>query len=101
VSFYNQASSGDSSEPVFPTPVIGMMGVLPDKDLQTGIAFRKEGDLVFLIGSSRNDINCSEYLYSYHKVKLSPPPLFRPGGRIPGSPGGEGADPGGLAAVGP
>lgn len=76
VSFYNQASSGDSSEPVFPTPVIGMMGILPDKDLQTGIAFRQEGDLVFLVGSSRNDINCSEYLYSYHKVKLSPPPYF-------------------------
>jgi phosphoribosylformylglycinamidine synthase subunit PurL len=76
VSFYNQASSGNSSEPVFPTPVIGMMGVLPDKDLQTGIAFRQEGDLVFLVGSSRNDINCSEYLYSHHRVSLSPPPYF-------------------------
>lgn len=76
VSFYNQASSGNSSEPVFPTPVIGMMGVLPDKDLLTGIDFKNRGDLIFLIGASRNDINCSEYLYSYHKVKLSPPPAF-------------------------
>ncbi len=76
VSFYNQASSGNKTEPVFPSPVIGMMGVLKDKSHQTGIGFRKEGDQIFLIGTSKNDINCSEYLYSYHGVKLSPPPYF-------------------------
>ncbi len=76
VSFYNQATSGSKTEPVFPSPVIGMMGVLQDKSHQTGMGFRKEGDQIFLIGSSQNDINCSEYLYSYHGVKLSPPPHF-------------------------
>jgi phosphoribosylformylglycinamidine synthase len=76
VSFYNQATSGDTTVPVFPTPVIGMMGVLHDKSLMKGLGFRAEGDLLYLVGSSRNDINCSEYLYSYHKVKLSPPPYF-------------------------
>jgi phosphoribosylformylglycinamidine synthase subunit PurL len=76
VSFYNQATSGGKTEPVFPTPTIGMMGVIPDKKLQTGLGFRKEGDRIYLVGQSRNDINCSEYLYQYHKVKLSPAPWF-------------------------
>ncbi|MDR4987951.1 MAG: phosphoribosylformylglycinamidine synthase subunit PurL [Bacteroidales bacterium] len=76
VSFYNQASSGNDSQPVFPTPVIGMLGLIHDKSHATGIGFKHEGDLIFLIGKSRNDINCSEYLYNYHKVKLSPPPHF-------------------------
>ncbi|MFO7978761.1 MAG: phosphoribosylformylglycinamidine synthase subunit PurL [Bacteroidales bacterium] len=76
VSFYNQASSAGKTDPVFPTPVIGMMGVVMDKKLQTGIAFREQGDLIYLVGQSRNDINSSEYLYSYHQVKLSPAPWF-------------------------
>jgi phosphoribosylformylglycinamidine synthase subunit PurL len=76
VSFYNQATSGNKTEPVFPTPVIGMIGLLPDKNLHTGTAFRKTGDKIFLIGCPKDDINSSEYLYSFHKVKLSPAPWF-------------------------
>jgi phosphoribosylformylglycinamidine synthase subunit PurL len=76
VSFYNQSTVGDKTIPVFPTPTIGMLGILPDKKLKTRLAFQNEGDLIYLIGEPKNDINCSEYLYSYHKVKLSPPPFF-------------------------
>ena len=76
VSFYNQATQGNKTEPVFPTPVIGMLGLLQDKKHATGIGFRNQGDQIFLIGKSRNDVGSSEYLYSYHKVKLSPPPYF-------------------------
>ena len=76
VSFYNQATSGDKTVPVFPTPVIGMLGLLEDKKDVTGIAFQNEGDLIFLIGKSRNDLGSSEYLYNYHGIKLSPPPYF-------------------------
>ncbi len=76
VSFYNQTSIDGKVEPVFPTPVIGMLGVMPDKKTQTTLNFKKEGDIIYLIGKSKNDISCSEYLYSYHKVKLSPPPCF-------------------------
>lgn len=76
VSFYNQASMGGKVEPVYPTPTIGMLGVLPDKKFLTGIGFKKPGDHIYLIGKSHNDINCSEYLYAYHKVKLSPAPVF-------------------------
>ena len=76
VSFYNQTAIGGTIEPIFPTPVIGMLGILPDKKLQTTLDFKKEGDIVYLIGKSYNDISSSEYLYSYHKVKLSTPPHF-------------------------
>ncbi len=76
VSFYNQATFANKTVPVFPTPVIGMLGLLEDKKYATGIAFQNEGDLVFLVGKSRNDLGSSEYLYNYHGIKLSPPPYF-------------------------
>lgn len=76
VSFYNQFAIDGKTEPVFPTPTIGMMGVVEDKAHITGLGFETEGDLIYLVGRPRNDINCSEYLYSYHKVKLSPAPYF-------------------------
>ncbi|MFA4851269.1 MAG: phosphoribosylformylglycinamidine synthase subunit PurL [Bacteroidales bacterium] len=76
VSFYNQSAIGNKVEPVFPTPVIGMLGIMPDKQIQMTLDFKNQGDMIFLIGQSRNDIACSEYLYKWHKVKLSPPPYF-------------------------
>lgn len=73
VSFYNQSSDGTA---VYPTPTIGMVGLLENSDLQMGIAFENEGDLVYLLGTSRDDINSSQYLAKYHKVKFSPCPYF-------------------------
>ena len=73
VSFYNQSSY---EGPVFPTPTIGMIGILPDKHLKTGLGFKNEGDLIYLIGTSKNDISSSEYLYSLLGVKASPAPFF-------------------------
>lgn len=76
VSFYNQTSNGDKIEPVFPTPTIGMLGIVDNKEFFTSLSFKKEGDKIYLIGKSVNDIASSEYLYSYHKVKNSPAPAF-------------------------
>ncbi len=76
VSFYNQTAMENHVEPVFPTPVIGMLGILPDKQFQMTMDFKKKDDKIYLIGQSRNDISCSEYLYAWHKIKLSPPPYF-------------------------
>jgi len=73
VSFYNQSSY---EGPVFPTPTIGMIGILEDKLNQTTLDFKNEGDLIYLVGESKNDISSSEYLYSYHKVKNTPAPFF-------------------------
>lgn len=76
VSFYNQSVIAGETVPVFPTPTIGMLGLLEDKSTATGIAFEQVGDLIYLIGESKNDINASEYLANYHQVKLSPAPDF-------------------------
>lgn len=76
VSFYNQSAQSGVDVPVFPTPTIGMMGIVNDKADITSLAFQSEGDQIFLIGASKNDINSSEYLYSFHEVKQSPAPYF-------------------------
>jgi phosphoribosylformylglycinamidine synthase len=75
VSFYNQASINGKVEAVFPTPVIGMIGLV-EKNLQTTLDFKKAGQTIYLLGKVVNDINCSEYLYSYKGIKLSPAPYF-------------------------
>ena len=77
VSFYNQTAKEDgSASPVFPTPTIGMLGVLKDKSTHTTLDFKYKGDLIFLMGESQNDINSSEYLASIHGIKHSPAPHF-------------------------
>lgn len=76
VSFYNQTQVGSETIPVFPTPTIGMLGLLENKAHQMGLAFQKADDLIYLIGESRNDINSSQYLVSLHHVKNSPAPYF-------------------------
>ncbi|MFH0895925.1 MAG: phosphoribosylformylglycinamidine synthase subunit PurL [Bacteroidota bacterium] len=77
VSFYNQASvDGGTPEAVFPTPVIGMVGILDYKEDQMTMGFRKKGDVIYLLGESKNDINSSLYLHSYKNIKNSPAPYF-------------------------
>ncbi|MEY3398455.1 MAG: hypothetical protein RL220_1049, partial [Bacteroidota bacterium] len=75
VSFYNQTLNDDgTTNPVFPTPTIGMLGVLDDKSLHTSIEFKYKGDLIYMLGLPRNEINSSEYLSFIHGVRLSPAP---------------------------
>ncbi len=74
VSFYNQTVVDGKETPVFPTPTIGMIGVVEDMSKTMSLEFKSKGDLVFLLGESKDDINSSEYLYNYHGVKGSPAP---------------------------
>lgn len=76
VSFYNQSTIGGKDEAVFPTPTIGMLGILDNKNHHTTIAFKEKGHMIYLIGRSQNDLASSEYLYSYHGIKASPAPYF-------------------------
>ncbi len=77
VSFYNQTTNDDgTAKPVFPTPTIGMLGLMKDKSLHTTLDFKYKGDLIYLLGIPRDDINSSEYLSSFHGVKNSPAPYF-------------------------
>ena len=72
VSFYNQSPDG----PVYPTPTIGMVGTLENVSEKMTLDFKKAGDIIYLIGENRNDINSSEYLHKIHGVEYSPAPYF-------------------------
>ncbi len=72
VSFYNQNEKG----PVFPTPTIGMVGRMEDLSLKTGSGFQKEGDAIYLLGNSQDDLAGSEYLANLKGIKASPAPYF-------------------------
>ena len=76
VSFYNQSVINGVEVPVFPTPTIGMIGILEDKNSLMSLDFKEKGDLIFLIGKYKEDIGSSEYLANYHGVKASPVPYF-------------------------
>ena len=76
VSFYNQTSMNGVEVPVFPTPTIGMIGIVPNKDKVMTLDFKQKGDLIFLIGDYIEDIASSEYLATYHGIKASPAPYF-------------------------
>ncbi|MCZ4410207.1 phosphoribosylformylglycinamidine synthase subunit PurL [Cryomorphaceae bacterium 1068] len=77
VSFYNQTVS-ESAEavPVFPTPTIGMIGLIDNVNRVMTLDFKEKGDLIFLIGESQNDLAASEYLHTLRGVKRSPAPHF-------------------------
>ena len=76
VSFYNQTALDGKEVPVFPTPTIGMLGIVENKEHVMSLDFKGKSDLIFLLGESKNDISCSEYLSSYHNFKDSSTPEF-------------------------
>jgi phosphoribosylformylglycinamidine synthase len=76
VSFYNQSVIAGKEVPVFPTPTIGMIGILEDKDKKMTLDFKEKGDLIYLVGNYSDDMGSSEYLSSIQGVKLSPVPRF-------------------------
>lgn len=73
VSFYNQSSDDG---PVFPTPTIGMLGLMENFGNRMTLNFQSAGDAIYLLGQPANDIASSEYLYSYRGIKASPAPAF-------------------------
>jgi phosphoribosylformylglycinamidine synthase subunit PurL len=72
VSFYNQNPDG----PVFPTPTIGMVGLLEDVNEKMTLDFKAEGDVIYLVGENPSDINSSQYLSKICGVHFSPAPYF-------------------------
>ena len=72
VSFYNQNPDG----PVYPTPTIGMVGLLENLESRMSLDFKETGDVIYLIGENRNDINSSQYLSKICGVEFSPAPYF-------------------------
>jgi len=58
VSLYNESAE----RMIYPTPVVGMVGLLEDASATTGHAFVAEGDVVLLVGSGQPRLDASEYL---------------------------------------
>jgi phosphoribosylformylglycinamidine synthase len=62
VSLYNENPRGA----IFPTPTIGMVGVVEDLAHVTTVAFKGEGDTIGLLGTNRDEVGGSEYLKIVH-----------------------------------
>lgn len=76
VSFYNQYTRQGETIPVYPTPTIGMLGLLDHYEQMMTLDFKQVGDKIYLIGTSRNDLGSSEYLRSVLGVEYSTCPYF-------------------------
>jgi phosphoribosylformylglycinamidine synthase len=70
VSLYNESPSGA----VYPTPVIGMVGLIDSLDHVTRSAFSRDGDAIVLLGEPTDELGGSEYLARIHGVVAGPPP---------------------------
>lgn len=73
VSFYNQSHTGIA---VYPTPTIGMVGIMDDVKHQMTLDFKSEGDHIILLGEEAECIHSSQYLKTIHGVEESPAPNF-------------------------
>ncbi len=72
VSFYNE----DPERAVFPTPTIGMVGLVEDVDHITTQWLKDEGDVVLLLGKNEEHLGASEYLHTvYDRSRGEVPPL--------------------------
>jgi phosphoribosylformylglycinamidine synthase len=70
VSLYNESPGGA----VYPTPVVGMIGLLDDIAHATRSTFVNEGDSIVLFGSCTGELGGSEYLARIHGVVAGSPP---------------------------
>ena len=87
VSLYNETVDAEGNpQPIYPTPVIGMVGLIPDLTKICGQAWQKEGDLIYLLGigelSENSDVKTSptlggsEYLAAVHGTIAGKPPII-------------------------
>jgi phosphoribosylformylglycinamidine synthase subunit PurL len=79
VSLYNEhfpgrGKGGESA--IFPTPVVGMIGLLDDYGSRLQAGLRNEGDFVLMVGSSNNDLGGTEYLKVVHGQVAGRPPAL-------------------------
>jgi phosphoribosylformylglycinamidine synthase len=77
VSFYNETATGDGkSAAVDPTPTVAMVGVLNEPAKHASPWFKDEGDAVYLLGETREELGGSEYLFTLHRKKAGKPPAL-------------------------
>lgn len=72
VSLYNENVRGA----IYPTPVVGMVGLVHDLDHITTQSFKEAGDVIFLLGETKAEIGGSEFQYAVHGVTEGRPPAI-------------------------
>jgi phosphoribosylformylglycinamidine synthase II len=79
VSFYNETPE----RAIYPTPTVGMVGLLPDADKRVTLGFKNEGDVIFVVGrpqpttgSLKPTFGGSEYLAVIHGLEVGKPPAL-------------------------
>jgi len=72
VSLYNETDGAS----IYPTPVIGVVGLLEDASRVLTAWFKEEGDAVFLLGETREDLGGSEFLKVAHGKVAGRPPVL-------------------------
>ncbi|WP_017719817.1 phosphoribosylformylglycinamidine synthase subunit PurL [Kamptonema formosum] len=77
VSLYNETlDSAGNPTPIYPTPVVGMVGLIPDLSRICGQGWQKGGDIIYLLGhgASTVTLGASEYLAAIHGTVAGIPP---------------------------
>jgi phosphoribosylformylglycinamidine synthase len=72
VSLYNDTEGAS----IYPTPVLGVVGMIKDVGRVVGPGFRKEGDIIVLLGETRDEIGGSQYLRIIHDRETGPAPAL-------------------------
>jgi phosphoribosylformylglycinamidine (FGAM) synthase-like enzyme len=72
VSFYNESFGAA----IYPTPTVGLVGLLEDVTKHATVGFKAEGDVVVLIGETYAELGGSEYLKVEHGVVAGRPPTL-------------------------
>ena len=72
VSFYNETPE----HAIFPTPTVGMVGLLPDADKRVTMGFKNAGDLIYLVSGGEPTLGGSEYLAVIHGQEVGRPPAL-------------------------
>jgi phosphoribosylformylglycinamidine synthase len=72
VSFYNE-TNGLS---IYPTPIIGMVGLIDPAEQATVQWFKHPGDMIILLGTTKEDLGGTEYLRVVHAREQGSPPAL-------------------------
>jgi len=70
VSFYNETEG----TPIFPTPVLGIVGIVDDFHKAVSQGFKNEGDIILLLGKTKEELNGTEYFRVIHRKEEGTPP---------------------------
>ncbi|PSB44200.1 phosphoribosylformylglycinamidine synthase subunit PurL [Cyanosarcina cf. burmensis CCALA 770] len=78
VSLYNETFDSEGKpQPIYPTPVVGMVGLIPDLSKTCTQGWQTEGDIIYLLGlplKSKITLGASEYLAIIHGIVAGKPP---------------------------